>query len=298
MKNADLQKVLEFCENEKLYFGEGNPNAKILFIGQEIGYGLEKLKYKQPNFAEIKEKSEKEINQNLRFWQERCQSNYVEQYLQDIERLFREKPNRTWENYQKIVNVILGRDINEKQHDFLNYSFITEYSQLSLPKSQYRPKEMDKKEFDKKKKESINERKALFSQEFFQNFPIIIMACGHYPTKLFPMDIETVFGVKWCGESKGKIGNYYNLHQGENKILIHTRQVSMGVTNELLFEIAELCKPIYDKHIECEMAKILNAAEKRWNNGGKEIYEAMQNNPDFIHSPEYKKYMENLEKEN
>ena len=45
-----------------------------------------------------------------------------------------------------------------------------------------------------------------------------------------------------------------------------------------------------------EKAKI--SAEKRWNNGGKEIYEALQNNPEFVHSPEYKKYMEDLEKEN
>jgi len=40
-----------------------------------------------------------------------------------------------------------------------------------------------------------------------------------------------------------------------------------------------------------ELKAICEAAEKRWNNGGKEIYEAMQNNPEFVQSPEYKKYM-------
>ena len=44
--------------------------------------------------------------------------------------------------------------------------------------------------------------------------------------------------------------------------------------------------------------KAMASAEKRWNNGGKEIYEAMQSNPEFVHSPEYKKYMADLEKEN
>ena len=44
-------------------------------------------------------------------------------------------------------------------------------------------------------------------------------------------------------------------------------------------------------------AKACAAAEQRWNKGGKEIYEAMQNNPEFVDSLEYKKYMADLKKE-
>jgi len=305
MKNADLQKVLEFCEEKNLYFGEGNPNAKILFVGQEIGYGSENSEDKQPSFFKIKENSEKETNKNLCFWERRT-SEDLEKYLLHLQGHFKDvSPNPTWKSYQKIVNVILGRSIEDKCHDFLNYSFITEYSQLSLPKNQYRPKDMDKKEFDEKKKKSIDERKTLFKQDFFQNFPTVIMACGHYPTRQYPMNMPQTFGVKWAEEESKKISKelstgYCNLHFEENKILIHTRQLSnfrdnKENVNQLLTKIAKLCKPIYDKHIELE--KILNVAEQRWNNGGKEIYEAMQNNPEFVDSLEYKKYMADLKKE-
>ena len=38
MENTDFQKVLEFCEKEKLFLGEGTPTAKILLIGKECGW--------------------------------------------------------------------------------------------------------------------------------------------------------------------------------------------------------------------------------------------------------------------
>jgi len=42
-----------------------------------------------------------------------------------------------------------------------------------------------------------------------------------------------------------------------------------------------------------------NDNDFRWNNGGKEIYDAFQNSVeyDYVNSPEYKKYMEDLKKE-
>jgi len=40
-----------------------------------------------------------------------------------------------------------------------------------------------------------------------------------------------------------------------------------------------------------ELKAVCDNAEKRWNNGGKEIYEMVQDNPNFMKSPEYKKYM-------
>lgn len=71
------------------------------------------------------------------------------------------------------------------------------------------------------------------------------MSCGHYP-KYFSFDIENIFGVKWTGKTDIlSKGNYINVHYGQNKILIHTRQVSVGVTNRLLDEIAKLCKDFY-----------------------------------------------------
>lgn len=251
MENLNLIKdILEYCEKEKLYFGEGNPNAKILIIGKEIGYGSEENK--KPSLEDILEKSEVENVKNLQYWHERLENNYVNNYLKDMEKLFKEKPNQTWGNYQKIVNGIKGNNSTEKQFDFLNDCFITELSQISLPNSDYL-KEI--KADDIIRKNSVEQRENLFRQSFFQKFPIIIMACGHYPTTEFnkkmygkyEFDIEEIFNVEYTGNIEGEAGNYYNIHYGKtnngnDKILIHTRQASMGVTNELLSTIANLCK--------------------------------------------------------
>jgi len=40
-----------------------------------------------------------------------------------------------------------------------------------------------------------------------------------------------------------------------------------------------------------DLTKIKKAAQKRWDKGGKEIYEALQNDPEFVHSPEYEEYL-------
>jgi len=247
MENTDFKKVLEFCEKEKLYFGEGNPNAKILFVGQEIGFG--DTKEKEPSIDEIIKRAEKYTNENLCNWFKHCMFG-IEQYLKNMEQ---QKTNPTWSSYQKIFNCILGRDINEKHFDFLNDSFITEFSQLSLPKSSYLK---NNKEFFEIKKQSINERKKLFIEnDFFKNFPIIIMACGHYP-KDFDFDIQGIFNVEFI-EKKNYNDYWYNIHynkdfetQGVNKVLIHTRQLSnfrdKKANYECLFsKIAELCKPFY-----------------------------------------------------
>jgi len=64
-------------------------------------------------------------------------------------------------------------------------------------------------------------------------------------------------------------------------------------TNKKLVTVDECLADI----AQFDLGKIYASAEKRWNNGGKEIYEALQSNPEFIHSPEYKKYMEGLKKD-
>jgi uncharacterized protein YecE (DUF72 family) len=75
------------------------------------------------------------------------------------------------------------------------------------------------------------------------------------------------------------------------------RALDLGSFERLKWHIKFVLKQLNDKYTEQEIAKILNTAEKRWNNGGKEIYEAFQNNPEFVDSPEYKKHMEDLEKQ-
>ncbi len=104
---------------------------------------------------------------------------------------------------------------------------------------------------EKLRRESINSRKELFKDPFFQSFPIVIVAAGHYPQK-YEVDIERLFKVKWVGYTIKKRDKFINIHKGVNspKLLIHTNQFSY-INNEQLNEIAKLCREfIKTNHIE------------------------------------------------
>ena len=239
----EFQEVLKNCESNKLFLGEGNPNAKILIIGKEVGGGSPK------SLEEIIKSSDNDAKRNIETW-----NNPNGYDLNKIKTdVFNDRKKRrmpTWDNYQKLVSKIIGKDLGKDNYNFLDYCFMTELSQIHLPNSNY-DKNLTKEESQEIKtirQKSVEERAKLLSMPFFRTFPIIIMACGHYPRE-FNFDIKNIFSVEWTKETKElSIGNFYNLYygktkNGKDKILIHTRQVSLGVTNQLLFEVAELCKP-------------------------------------------------------
>lgn len=237
---SDFKDTLQYCEKNHMYLGEGNPNSKILIIGKEIGLALNEDK--TPSI----DKSNEDNNLNLIHWRTIIERNDLDVYLENIKNSFNETPNRTWANYQKIVNEILGYDSSERKFDFLDNTFITELSQIRLANSS----QANTKELKLARQNSIEKRKSLFKLDFFQSFPIIIMACGHY-AKDFDFDIEKIFNVKWTGETVVlSKANFYNVHfgktaNGDDRILIHTRQVSMTVTNDLLKTIGEVSRQYY-----------------------------------------------------
>lgn len=240
---SEFKEVLSYCEKKELCLGEGNPNSKILIIGKEIGG-------KTPQSVDqIKTFSNNEVRRNLDEW--RSPDGYnLGKIKEDV---FRDSKNPTWTNYQKMVSGIIGNDLGRDNYNFLDHCFMTELSQVLLPNSNFGKNltSEESKEIDTMRKKSVRERAKLFAMPFFRNFPIVIMACGHYPRKL-NFNIEETFHVKWTKETKVfSTGNFYNVHYGKNKngrdkILIHTRQLSLGVTNQLLFEIANLCKNFFE----------------------------------------------------
>jgi len=239
MKKSNLQKIIKFCEKEKLYFGEGTPTAKILFIGKEAGWNNDMGEAIDENIPIV---STKLVKHNLHCWKHGG-NGCLKKLKEDALSKWPKSP--TWRSYETLVKTITGENFGK--YDFLDYSFITELSQICMPNSKHL-------KGNNLTEESVEKRKKLFRQAFFQNFPIVIMACGHYP-RSFRFNIEKTFGVKWNKKTiKLSERNYYNVHygkmkNGQDKILIHTRQVSNRVTNQLIFDIAELCKPIYNKYI-------------------------------------------------
>lgn len=93
--------------------------------------------------------------------------------------------------------------------------------------------------------ESIAQRKQLFKYDFFQNFPIVILAVGHY-VRDHHIDLQALFGVDFI-EPTIQIGHHYwiNIHQQKPgntpKLLLHTNQLSM-ISNELIDQLVEIVK--------------------------------------------------------
>ena len=163
----EFQEVLTHCESNKLFLGEGNPNAKILIIGKEVGGGSPKL------LEEIVKCSDNDAKRNIETWTNPNGYN-LNKLKTDV---FNNGKNPTWNNYQKIVSEIIGNDLGKDNYNFLDYCFMTELSQIHLPKSNY-GKNLTKKEnqeIDTIRKKSITKRAKLLSMPFFRNFPIIII---------------------------------------------------------------------------------------------------------------------------
>lgn len=237
--SPNFREVIAYCE--PMFIGEGNPDSKILIIGKEIGGRC------PANANDIITNSLRDAQRNIESW-----TNPVGYPLSMIKAdVFKHGRNPTWSNYQKLVGSIIGKDLGIDNYDFLDYCFITEMSGIQLPNSDFiETLSVEEYELLKiRRLDSIRKRMELFMLPFFRSFPIVIMACGHYPHQ-FGINIESTFDVKWSGKTETvSKGNFYNVHYADERVLIHTRQMSAGVSDALISEIGNLCVPIYHKSI-------------------------------------------------
>lgn len=243
------------------YIGTGNPNARILILGKEcaIDKNNKPQQYENEIVANAKNWN-KNIDNNVsienadkdELWKKDINSQINPLYPYRGQYFKRNKNNNlgtnpTWYNYQKIlINILTDLNITVPI-DKANKVFLHEYcflSELNSETDRY-SKYVD----SNKRKKSIDSRKVLFGENFFQQFPIVIVAAGHYPHE-HDINLEKLFGVKWNGITiNNKYNsclnrNWYNIHRetaGRNpKLLIHTNQLSV-VTTELLNQLAIEC---------------------------------------------------------
>jgi hypothetical protein len=231
-------------ENHNDYIGKGNPNAKILIIGKELALD-------QNQIIEIKET----LNRNVSDWKNNIDNPNKEivNWNKDFN-LFNpmfpykgmmkkeQSFGQTWRKYQLLHDKLFSSEL--KSYDFYNKIFITELNSNPSKYSNDQNKENDER------KKSINERvNNFFKSDFIQNFPIIIVATGHY-TRDYNVNLCKLFNIDFKSptkEIKGeKIVQWYNVHQNKPtqkpKLLIHTKQLSMVVLDELLEQIANEIK--------------------------------------------------------
>ncbi|AJH16555.1 hypothetical protein [Myroides profundi] len=246
-------KDLIAINKDELYIGKGNPMGKILFIGKEAAIDVESSR----------EEYSSEIKGNYLNWVNNIDNNLSQEEVQNwfedntsfnplypykgqkntvysIDATGKVKgeggASKTWFNYQKLYDKIYNKGVKSEYINFLENSFITELSEASGKKSA----NVDSKE----RIASLEKRKVFLSNTFYLDFPIIIVAAGHY-VRDFDIDIEKIFNVKFdteCSTIDVTKTNYINVHydslKDPKRVVIHTNQLSIGITDELLEEIA------------------------------------------------------------
>jgi hypothetical protein len=152
----------------------------------------------------------------------------------------KEGTSKTWYNYQKIIDEVYFKDIPNTIINYHEFAFCSELNQITGRYSKTIPKKI--------RKESIEKRKELFNEPFFKEFPITIVAVGHY-VREFNIDLQGIFQMKFVKEiseelSIGLDKEYINVHYDDlkkpTKLLIHTNQLSM-VSTELVNRLGVIC---------------------------------------------------------
>lgn len=206
-----FEKFLEDCKNRKEWCGQGNPNADILIIGQES--------------TDI---SEEALIRNIMLCRDKKD--------RDAPRPIDPK-NKTWANYQELLDEIYFRKSEYDKWDFEKFAFTTELS--STPRKQHNYKEA---------KPSIKERIVFFKDsDFIQDFSVIILACGGYIKNDDKVrEIDNIFHVEFCKEYGSKESkNRFWTHidkKDPRKLVIHTRQFSNGISKDLIKEMASVIR--------------------------------------------------------
>lgn len=240
---------LLYSADKHTFIGAGNPNAKILFVANEMAIPDEK----GPQY-------EREILNNRQNWIDNAQEkidfdnlpnsvfrhelyNPLHPYKGQVMKIDNGRNggvSRMWYNQQKLSNLIFGPD-NKEPINFHKYCFSTEFSVV--------PAKSSKLVDPMLRTESIQARLSLFRHPFFLEFPVIIVACGHYVrdipvlndlTEVFRTDDVKIFHYDGPGSNK----EWINVHHNDDgrQILLHTKHFSSSISDDYLLRIASICK--------------------------------------------------------
>lgn len=236
-----FEKIVSASVEQGIYIGTGNPNAKILVIGKELGFDKE----------EDKELFEKTLQRNPIDWKlniadpqrkiEICENNGTLDLFNPLYPYYgmekkEQSAGHTWRKYQLLYEKL--SDSKSNNYTFHENFFVTELNQNPSKYSHLQNKNL--------REISIEQRIcSLFKSDFIQSFPIVIVSCGHYPRE-HGIDICDLFNVDYMPPTR-HVNNdskqWYNLHHNKltdsPKLVIHTRHLSMNATNSLIENIAK-----------------------------------------------------------
>lgn len=223
------------------FIGTGNPNSSILIVGKEVATDIENSKN-----IDLEKQNLNNFNKNCQDWRKNVEYNFCQNDI-PLWRLGSKENNplyafkglkikdiksagHTWRKYQKLHNYIFLKKANSLlnfQEDF----FITEMSILPSKTTRDAQKKTNFVRQLQIRKETF------FKSDFIQNFPVVILACSNY---ISGEEIENIFSVKFTEQhGTGTQKFWIHLNSDKTKIVIHTRQLSANVSNNLLERIAD-----------------------------------------------------------
>lgn len=264
--SKEFKDAVDFSEKNQLFLGFGNQNAKILIIGKEHYHDTKSEVDTPEYYKELLTSRESDNKENIRAWQENISTNFKPTWAKQESFCNSSNPQTAWWNqknkqdrrlkggdfnkgtsntylhYQKIYQNVFHNGEKLDNIDFQREFFLSEMNDLPSKESYNLPK------LNELRSNFIAKRKELFNLPYFKNFPVIILASGHY-SRDYDFNIEDVFDVKFIGETKTIGKSWYNLHfSSDNKrILIHTRQLSTSVSNDLTLSISNEIKKFLSK---------------------------------------------------
>ena len=225
------------CDEFK-YIGTGNPFSNILIIGKEASIIKEKdeEQYKREilnNFSDWKNlkdfNSEKIKEKDWQYFSP------LYPYKGQILKINNRKndnngTSKTWYNYQKLFNLNFNFPNNESIN-FHENTFITEVN--STPSRKTANAIINSIYFRKQN---------ILSSKYFQSFPIVIISgVGYFENIKGKNEIEKIFKVNFTEKkfaNKDKLSQPYWIHKSNDKIVINTNQLSIGISDTLLKEVA------------------------------------------------------------
>lgn len=219
-KRRQFRQFAEACRKSNFIIGQGNPEAKILFVGKEPS---------------------REVTNDYTF---ECLDEQNGKTFEDLWQVHdKTLEGATWSKYQKIIDQIYPeRKRTEGKIDFEEMAFCTEMNNVCALHTA-----------DADKSTTADKRKLFEESEFIQSFPVIILACGDYIINQGDnRQIDDTFGVEFIREGIPNARQNYWIHYSKNpkkpKLVIHTRQLSGAISNDFLFSIGDTIREFLIKH--------------------------------------------------
>lgn len=238
--NIEFAELIEIGIKDNQYVGLGNPNAKILIIGKEAGSPV----------------GSKSAHGSGSAWKDKV--DYSSRFIPEKKDINLRNKRHTWQKYQKLYEIILEklkieekvRKEDEYEITFIENIFTTELSNLPAPKSS------EAKQQENFKSELERRKDFFWSSKFIKQFSIvIIVALDNKYIETYEGEVCKLFDVKFSQQSNCKKLDKLWIHYADEKtnsvfpkLVIHTRQLTNGASNELLYKIAEEVKGFVVKY--------------------------------------------------